>query len=34
VVDGTVTYRVRIAAFLTVNESYTATVTLGPPGGA
>ena len=34
VVDGTVTYRVRIGVFQAVNESYLATVTLGPPGAA
>src|SRR3989454_878119 len=31
VVDGSVTYRVRIVAFQAANESYNATVTLGPP---
>lgn len=34
VVDGTVTYLVRVAAFQAVNESYTATVTLGPPSAS
>lgn len=29
--DGTVTYRVRVAVFQAANESYVATVTLGPP---
>ncbi len=29
--DGTATYLVRVAAFQAANESYTATVTLGPP---
>jgi len=32
--DGTVTYLVRVAAFQTANESYSATVTLGPSGSA
>lgn len=31
VVDGTVTYKVRVAAFSTVNESYIATASIGAP---
>src|SRR5262245_5356420 len=31
VTDGTVTYLIRVAAYQAANETYTATVTLGPP---
>ena len=34
VTDGTVTYLVRVAVFQAANESYTATVTLGPPSAS
>ena len=30
--DGSVTYRLRVAVFQAANESYAATITLGPPG--
>src|SRR5205823_7603371 len=30
--DGTVTYRIHVSVFQAANESYTATVTLGPSG--
>src|SRR5262249_20499089 len=34
VLDGTVTYRVRVACFTVANESYTATATIGAPSAS